>query len=466
MKAAGPVFDAQELARWAHGEWAGEASQCVEVCGVSQDTRALKPGYLYVAIRGERFDGHSFVKKAFECGAAAALVDQTWRPAAGVEGLPLIRVTDTRKTLQELAHAWRMKSGAMIIGLTGSSGKTTTKEMTAACLSGAGRVCATEGNLNNDIGLPLSLLKMSEDTAFGVFEAGMNHRGEISVLADILRPQGAVISSIGNAHIEFLDSIENIAHEKADLLRVLPKDGFAVLCRETTCFDILAKASAAPVITTSFVTRDANYFGEILNVSTGVIRVHERGTDDTIDLSSGLPGAHNASNALLAFATARCAGVTAQQAVDGMRNVVMPGKRWEVIARKGVTVVNDAYNANPDSMIAVMKTFMVMPCKGRRILVLGDMFELGAHSEALHRLVGQAIAACAPDAFIAVGDRATVFMAAEATACGYSAARVQVAQTTHEAAQQLSDFVREGDSVLLKASRGMKLENILDAWKI
>jgi UDP-N-acetylmuramoyl-tripeptide--D-alanyl-D-alanine ligase len=465
MSAAGPLFDAQALARWVQGEWRGDASRSVEVCGVSQDTRKMESGFLYVAIRAER-DGHAFVQEAFELGAAAALVDRSWEAKIEGDYFPLIRVTDTRKALQELAHVWRMKSGATIIGLTGSSGKTTTKEMTAACLSGAGRVCATEGNLNNDIGLPLSLLKMPEDTAYGVFEAGMNHRGEISVLADILKPQGAVISSIGNAHIEFLGSIENIAHEKADLLRALPQDGFAVLCCETKCFDILAEASAAPVITTSFITRDANFFGEILDVSTGVIRIHERDADVQIDMSSGLPGAHNASNALLAFATARCAGVTAQQAVAGMKHVVMPGKRWEVIDRKGIHIVNDAYNANPDSMIAVMKTFMVMPCKGRRILVLGDMRELGAHSEALHRLVGKEISACAPDAFFAVGKMATAFMADEAIACGFPAARVQVAQTTHEAAQQLFDYVCEGDSVLLKASRGMALEKMLDEWKI
>jgi UDP-N-acetylmuramoyl-tripeptide--D-alanyl-D-alanine ligase len=466
MKRVCPQFDAQELARWAHGEWTGDVSQRVAVSGISQDTRKLESGFLYVAIRGERLDGHEFVHKALACGAAAALVEQAWQPATGLEGLPLIRVADTRQALQELAHTWRMKSGAMIIGLTGSSGKTTTKEMTAACLSGAGRVCATEGNLNNDIGLPLSLLKMSPDTVYGVFEAGMNHRGEISVLADILKPQGAVVSSIGNAHIEFLDSIENIAHEKADLLRALPRDGFAVLCRETMCFDILAKASAAPVITTSFITREADFYGEIVDVMTGSMRVYERGRGEAINLSSGLPGAHNASNLLLAFATARCAGVMAQQAIEGLRNVVMLGKRWEVIERKGVTIVNDAYNANPDSMSAVMKTFMVMPCKGRRILVLGDMRELGSHSEALHRQVGKEISACAPDAFIAVGEMATTWMVDEAIAGGYPALRVHLAKTTHEAAQRLSEYVREGDSVLLKASRGMELENILNAWKI
>lgn len=466
MKTDFPIFDGQELARWAQGEWTGSTSQQVKVSGVSQDTRLLKPGYLYVALRGERFDGHDFIQKAFDCGAVAALVEQTWQQDSSLASAPLIRVPDTRKALQDMAHAWRMKSSAKIIGLTGSSGKTTTKEMTAACLSGAGRVCATEGNLNNDIGLPLSLLKMSADTAYGVFEAGMNHPGEIQALAHILKPQVAVISSIGNAHIEFFNSIENIAHEKADLLRALPADGFAVLCRETTCFDILAKASAAPVITTSFVTREADFYGEILDVSTGLIRVVERGSGHASELSSGLPGTHNASNALLAFATARCAGVTAQQAVAGLKNMVMPGKRWEVVERKDVTVVNDAYNANPDSMIAVMRTFMAMPCKGRRILVLGDMRELGTHSEALHRLVGKEIAACAPDAFFAVGDMATRFMAHEALAAGLPAARVYLAKTTHEAAEQLSVFVREGDSVLLKASRGMALENILNEWKI
>lgn len=466
MKCVSLRFDVQALACWAQGEWTGEASRRVEVSSVSKDTRTLEPGCLYVALRGENFDGHAFVRKAFEQGASAALVDEAWQPATGVDRLPLIRVADTRKALMDMARVWRMKSTAMIIGLTGSSGKTTTKEMTAACLSGAGRVCATEGNLNNDIGLPLSLLKMAADTAYGVFEAGMNHPGEIKVLADILRPQGAVISSIGNAHIEFLGSLENIAHEKAALLRVLPRDGFAVLCRETTCFDLLVTASAAPVITTSFLTREADFYGEVLDVATGLLRVQERGTGDVCELSSGVPGAHNASNALLAFATARCAGVTAQQAVAGLKQMSMPGQRWEVVERKGITIVNDAYNANPDSMTAVVKTFMAMPCKGRRILVLGDMFELGAHSEALHRHVGREIAACAPDALFAVGEMATTYMADEALRQGLPAGRVQHAKTTCEAAAQLSGFVREGDSILLKASRGMALENILNEWKI
>jgi UDP-N-acetylmuramyl pentapeptide synthase len=369
------------------------------------------------------------VQKAFELGAVAALVDLDWKPETGLAGLPLLRVRDTRKALQDMARAWRMKSSALIIGLTGSSGKTTTKEMTAAALSGGGVVCATEGNLNNDIGLPLSLLKLSPETPFGVFEAGMNHRGEISALADVLRPQAAVISSIGNAHIEFLGSLENIAEEKADLLRVLPRDGFAVMSLETTCFPLLARASTAPVVTTSFVTRDADFFGELVDLERGLFRIYERNNAEPIECSSVLPGLHNASNALLAFATARRAGVAAQAVVEGLKRLVMPGK---------------------------------LPCKGRRILVLGDMRELGTHSEALHRSVGCDVATGAPDLFIAVGEQATAFMAQEAIARGLPATRVKLAKTTQEAALFLSDFVREGDSVLLKASRGMALENVLN----
>jgi UDP-N-acetylmuramoyl-tripeptide--D-alanyl-D-alanine ligase len=294
----------------------------------------------------------------------------------------------------------------------------------------------------------------------------MNHRGEISVLANILRPQAAVISSIGNAHIEFLGSIENIAEEKADLLRVLPRDGFAVLSLETACFPILARASTAPVVTTSFVTRDADFFGELTDLECGLFRIFERNSAAPIECSSVLPGLHNASNALLAYAVARRAGVDAKAAVAGLKRMVMPGKRWEVVERKGVKIVNDAYNANPDSMRAVLKTFIALPCKGRRILVLGDMRELGAHSEALHRSVGRDVATCEPDLFIAVGESATTFMAQEAMACGLPATRVQLAKTTQEAATFLSDYVREGDSVLLKASRGMALENVLNEWKI
>ena len=471
-------FDVRQLAEWAGGTCEGAVR---EVRGVTQDTRRMPPGCLYVALRGERFDGHDFVLKAFEGGAAAVLVEggagifarmnnhgQEF-PCGGAYSpchLGVIRVADTRRALQDIARAWRARCGAKVIGVTGSAGKTTVKEMLAACCSGAGPVCATQGNLNNDIGLPLSLLTMPQETAFGVFETGTNHPGEIARLADILRPQGAVVSSVGRAHIEFFGSVKAIAREKGELLRVLPQDGFAVLCKETAHFRLLAEMSSAPVVTVSLKTRSADFFGKVLDEMTGRVRVTERASGACVELASGLPGAHNASNLLLAFAAARCAGVTAEAAAEGMRGFTMPGKRWEVQVRNGVTIVNDAYNANPDSMRMALETFMRMPCKGRRIAVLGDMFELGDHAEAAHREVGKKVAMLNPDFFCAVGDRMRGDAAQEAVAAGFPAARVLYASTKANAAKLLSYIAQEGDSVLLKASRGMALEEVLEKFEV
>ena len=464
MSAGLPVFDAGELAAWAGGVCEGGAR---EVCGVTQDTRNLTPRCLYVALRGERFDGHDFVLRALEGGAAAALVDAAWAPGGvGLRGLPLIRVADTRRALQDMARAWRLRCRARVVGLTGSSGKTTTKEMAAACFAGGGSVCATQGNLNNDIGLPLSLLAMPERAAFGIFEAGMNHAGEIACLADILKPHGAIISSIGHAHIEFLGSVEAIAREKGELLSVLPPDGFAVLCKETAHFGVLAGMSGAPVVTVSMATRDADFFGEALDVLAGRVRVTERATGASVVLASGVPGLHNASNLLLAFAAARRAGVPAEAAAEGMRRFSMPGKRWETLMRGGVTIVNDAYNANPDSMRVALDTFMRVPCKGRRILVLGDMRELGVHAEAAHRELGRLVASADPDFFFAVGGQMRDHALREAVAQGFPSARAFAADTAADAVPLISDVVKADDCVLLKASRGMALEGVLDAWKL
>jgi UDP-N-acetylmuramoyl-tripeptide--D-alanyl-D-alanine ligase len=338
--------------------------------------------------------------------------------------------------------------------------------MTAALCSGGGSVCATRGNLNNEIGLPLSLLTLGAETAYGIFEVGTNHPGEIAVLADVLRPEIALISSIGSAHIEHFGSQEAIAFEKGELLRALPSDGAAVLCHETACFERLAACAAAPLVTTSLVTRDADFYGEPLDLLAGRIRVSERATGAEIELCCGLPGEHNASNLLLAFAAARTAGVSAADAAEGLACLTLPEMRWAVSKREGITVVNDAYNANPQSMIAVLRTFMQMPCDGRRIAVLGDMGELGAHAEALHREVGRVVAALAPDEMIGVGPNTSRYVADEAVKCGFPAARMMCCADTADAAAILRMRVRAGDNVLLKASRKMELERVLDAWTV
>ena len=458
-----PVLEAEAFTEWVSG-----SSQRLPptFCGVTQDSRKLVPGCLYVALRGERFDGHDFVEHALRAGAAAALIEASWQAPAESAAWPLIRVRDTRQALADAACAWRQRSNALIIGLTGSSGKTTTKEMAAALFSAGGTVCATQGNLNNEIGLPLSLLTMSSDATFGVFELGTNHPGEIARLSQVLLPHAAIIASIGCAHIEHFGSLEAIAQEKGALLQALPRDGFAVLSRETLFFELLTERSGAPVVTTSLLKGDADFSGELLDPLSGTLRVFERETSIQTVLRSGLPGEHNASNLLLAFAAARRAGVPPQDAAQALMKLALPGMRWDVSSRGGVTVVNDAYNANPQSMKAVLRTFMKLPCEGRRIVVLGDMLELGGHAEALHREVGRCVAALAPDRLIAVGTETEQYVVDEAVKAGYACSHVTCFQDAVAAAVVLKQVVEPGDCVLLKASRGMRLERILDDWQV
>ena len=454
-----PIIETQSFVEWVSGH-----SQAVPptFCGVTQDTRKLTPGCLYVALRGERFDGHAFVEQALGAGAAAALVDSAWQAPASAAAWPLIRVRDTRQALGDAARAWRRQSRAFVVGLTGSSGKTTTKEMTAALFAAGGSVCATQGNLNNEIGLPLSLLSMPSDTAFGIFEVGTNHPGEIARLADVLRPRAAIVASIGCAHIEHFGSVEAIAREKGALLSALPREGFSVLCKETACFEMLAELSNAPVVTTSLGASAADFRGDVLDPLCGLVRVTERSSGAQTVLRSGLPGEHNASNLLLAFAAARSAGVSAQGAAQALLNLSMPGMRWDVSKRGGVTFVNDAYNANPQSMMAVLRTFMQQPCAGRRIVVLGDMLELGAHAEKLHREVGRCVAELSPDSLMAVGQDTERYVADEAVKAGYATSRVRCFKDAAAASAAMKGVFLPGDCVLLKASRGMRLERVLD----
>lgn len=430
--------------------------------GISKDSRTLNPGELYVALVGETFDGHAFVQQAAERGAAAALVNAAWQPPATC-ALPLIRVADTRLALGHAAAAWRRRSNACIIGITGSSGKTTTKEMTAALLSAAGPVAATKGNLNNDIGLPLSVLAMPASARFGVFEAGMNHAGEMRYLARILQPDIAVIASIGRAHIEFFGSTEAIACEKAELLRALAPTGAAILCRETAHFDLLCSSCPGSIVVTSLHDPSADYFGTY-QPATASLTLVERETGAQQVITLPLPGEHNASNLLLAYAAARTAGLSADQALTGLQRFELPGKRWEIHRLAGRTIINDAYNANPDSMLVAIKTFLSQPQQGRAFLVLGDMLELGEFSEQFHREIGRTVAALAPATLLVVGEDATRYLADEARRAGYPAEQIFCCASTDACAHLLATHSTAHDAILLKASRGMKLETIITAW--
>jgi len=387
-----------------------------EFCGATLDSRLVKPGMLFVAVKGERVDGHDFIPQALAAGAAG--------------------VVDGREELARVAAEYRRALKAKVIGITGSAGKTTTKELVAAFLRAGGfHVHATEGNFNNDLGLPLTILNCPKDAEFLVVEMGTNHPGEIAYLVDIAAPDAGVISSIGTAHIEFFKTQDGIADEKGTLFARLPPDGFAVVGVNNDRYDRLRAMSAARVV--------------------AVDPSDEAGTRLAAALAPRLPGAHNVSNARLAAACAGEFGVPLERCLAALEDFALPGDRWRVTERDGVTYVNDCYNANPTSMIAALETFAAMPCAGRRVAVLGDMFELGAESGAWHARVLARAAELPLDAVFAVGE--AMGKAADAVA-GRPPCQAADAAAAKEA---LAAFVRAGDAVLLKASHGMHLEAVL-----
>jgi len=306
---------------------------------------------------------------------------------------------------------------------------------------------------------------MRADDAFGVFELGTNHPGEIAALAETARPDAAIITNVGCAHIGHFGSLEAIAREKGALLAALPPQGFAVLSLDCACFATVAGMSPARLVTASLSRADADFYGGLADPFEGVLRAVEKATGEETLLRSGLPGEHNAEDLLLAFAAARTAGITAKAAARALDKLVLPGMRWSVSRHGGVTVVNDAYNANPQSMKAVIRTFMRQPGNGRKILVLGDMLELGPQSENLHREVGRFAAGCAPDLLVAVGDAAGRFLADDAVKAGLHSSKLICYAGASQAAE-VREIFAAGDMVLLKASRGVGLERILDGWQV
>ena len=387
-----------------------------EFCGATLDSRLVKPGMLFVAVKGERVDGHAYIPQALAAGAAG--------------------IVDGREELARVAAEYRRTLKAKVIGITGSAGKTTTKELVAAFLRAGGfRVHATEGNFNNDLGLPLTILNCPADAEFLVVEMGTNHPGEIAYLVDIARPDAGVISSIGTAHIEFFKTQDGIADEKGTLFARLPPDGFAVVGVNNDRYERLRAMSAARVV--------------------AVDPSDEAGTRLAAALAPRLPGAHNVSNARLAAVCAGEFGVPFDRCVAALEDFALPGDRWRVTERDGVTYVNDCYNANPTSMVAALETFAAMPCAGRRVAVLGDMFELGAQSGELHARVLARAAELPLDAVFVVGAAMGDAAAAVAGRPPYRAADAAAAKAV------LAAFVRAGDAVLLKASHGMHLEAVL-----
>jgi UDP-N-acetylmuramoyl-tripeptide--D-alanyl-D-alanine ligase len=449
------VLSSDSLANWSGGQWYGTPPERVN--GVSKDTRDLAQGSIYIAIKGHVHDGHEYVPAAAVSGAAAALVSDI-TPAMQDCGLPLLKVDDTLKSLWAIARHYRESLDVTCIAITGSTGKTTVKEMTWACCSEPGPAARTYGNWNNHIGVPLSLLAMPDHARYGVFEAGMNHPGELAPLFDMIQPKVGVVTNIGPVHLANFDSVDGIANEKAEVLRCLPKDGVAVLHKDDERYDYLVQQAPCPVVAVS-MKQEADYQAEWVNPE--MIRIFERSTSKHIDLPLPIPGEHNVVNLLLSCAAARSCGQTWQHILDGLSHYKSPPMRWEKQHLLGALFINDAYNANPMSMTAAISTFLSLPSKGRKWLVLGGMFELGDQEVEHHRRLGEFVGTHAVHGVVTVGSHGQWICDGIADSSGEYQPELYPCDTTLEAASVLKSRLLEGDQILVKGSRGARLENVL-----
>lgn len=428
------------------------------ISGVGTDTRSIREGELFVALAGERFDAHAFAGQALEAGAAAVLVS---REVTVPEGSGVLLVDDTLAGLQRLATAWRKEWGGAVIGLTGSNGKTSTKDMIRAVLSRQFKVCATRGNLNNHIGLPLSILQTEETDTHGVFEMGMNHPGEIAPLAAIARPDVAVITNIGTAHIEFMGSREAIALEKGRLAEAVHPDGLVVLNANDAWTPSIAARCRARVVTAGMGMGDVRV-SEVHSSGAGCSFFLHLPDHSSSQVQLAVPGRHMAGNAALAAAVGFHFGLNAGEIVEGLENASLTHGRLQIRAADGLLFLDDSYNANPDSMRAALETLLSFVCTGRRIAVLGRMGELGTTAETEHRALGQAVHEMGVDELCVVGTGDAGWISAGYADAGGKASRHHAFATHAECAAHLRATARATDLILVKGSRSAAMERVIE----
>jgi UDP-N-acetylmuramoyl-tripeptide--D-alanyl-D-alanine ligase len=458
---------------------AGETAQGFD--GVSIDSRTVQPGALYVAIRGERFDGADFAESAVAAGAAGVMVPRgrSWdrwtrrgtpklapnEPGEGGRAPAVIEVDDTTAALQALGHAVRRESGAKVVAITGSAGKTTTKEITAEFLSARYQVMRNRGNLNNHIGLPLSLTELTGRPDVAVVELGMNHAGEISTLVGIAEPDVRVWTNVAEAHVGFFASVDAIADAKAEILE------------GATASTLLVANADDPRVTArigSFAGRVVT-FGIDAECDVRARRVVDRGIGGTsaqittprgtVELTTPLFGRGNLANVLAATAVAIDFGIPLPAIAERAAALRPASHRGEVVRLPdGVTVIDDSYNANPTATRRALDVLAVSNAR-RRVAVLGEMLELGDHAVALHEGVGRAAAGAQVDLLLTVGGAPAGAMAAAAVQAGMARERVRHFATSDEAAAAAASLVEAGDLVLVKGSRGIRADRVVDRLK-
>ena len=452
----------QQIAEWTGGTLIDPASAAFPVQGVGTDTRVCLGGRLFVALKGANFDAHAFLDRAAEQGAAAALVEVR-QPEVD---LPQVVVSDSRAALARLARAWRDRVDPVVIGITGSSGKTTVKEMLAAMLSRVGATAATRGNLNNDIGVPLTLLDWPPETRYAVVEMGANHVGEIAQLTELVAPDIGLVTMAGRAHVGEFGSVERIIEAKGELYRHCPAGCRAVINLDSPGRDQwLAAVPAADTFTFNAQLADratwlGNYRKERHELS-----IHERGEPLVEALAIPMPGAHNAVNLLAAIAVARTVGLGVDEIRAGLALFEPPSGRMSTIRLgNGWQIIDDSYNANPESMRAAIAHLAAQA--GRRVAVLGSMGELGDQAAVLHRDLGAEAAEAGLETVLAVGPDAEAVREGY-LAAGGAEAGIVTAPDSEAAATALIDQLATGHhpvaTILLKGSRFMHIERVREA---
>lgn len=446
-----------QIARWVSGTLHGQDRPAT---GYSIDSRTLHPGDLFFAVRGERFDGHDFAASALERGACASVVakKKLLELPDAVRRHSLIIVDEPLIALQTLAAAVRRHWGRRVIGVTGSAGKTTTKEAIAAVLGGKFHVLKSQGNLNNGFGLPLQLLRLEPEHEVAVIEMGMSNAGEITALAQIAAPNWGVVTNVGNAHAEnFSDGIAGVARAKYELVESLPADGAAFLNCDDAYVSQFGRDFRGKTV----------YFGKgpcsdpraesVEELGVEGLRIQVRAGEREAKVHLRLLGQHNVANAMAAIAVGLEAGVPLEDCARALATLEPGDKRGQTLQLHGATIINDCYNSNPEALKAMIQALMTMP-GDRHILVAGEMLELGRESASLHADCGEAAAEADIDIVIGVrGNAAHIVEAAK-----LAGAEALFVETPELAGAWLKRNLREKDVVLLKASRGVRLERALD----
>jgi UDP-N-acetylmuramoyl-tripeptide--D-alanyl-D-alanine ligase len=437
-----------------HGEFDPEAV----AEGYSIDSRSVQRGELFFAVKGERLDGHDFVEAALDAGAIGAVVGRQ-RISEFSNRRKLIGVNDTLTALQELGRGVRVLWGKKLIGVTGSAGKTTAKEIVAHVLSRKFRVLKSQGNLNNHFGLPLQLLKLENEHEVAVIEMGMSHAGEIAALCNIARPDWGVVTNVNPVHLEnFADGIAGIARAKYELIASLPAHGTAILNADDPYVSQFGRDFPGKVITFGVrgladvraeSLKERGLLGSQFEIVAGACR-------EPVTLA--LLGIHNVYNALAGAAAGLALGILPSEVATALAEMKAPEKRGQILELSGATIINDCYNSNPKALGAMVDALMGVAAK-RHVVVAGEMLELGSAAEQLHRESGERIAQRGVDLLVGVRGQARA-MVESAQAGGVKA---EFAETPEEAAELLARELKSGDAVLFKASRGVRLERALAA---